>query len=221
MGALGLGLDAAAPPPDRSAMSSPSPRAAWPALPYRDWEPTKQTLHRYCQIVGKVRMALVPPRNHWWHVTLYVTATGLSTGPMPYGDRDVEIAFDLLRHRLVVATSDGQERELDLRPAQRAPTCTRSSSRCSATSGWTVAIRPEPFDLGQSPALSEDRAHATYDPEAVERFWWVLGATQRVLFAFCGRFTGKASRSTSSGTRSTSRTPASRAGARRWSTWTR
>ncbi len=59
--------------------------------------------------------------------------------------------------------------------------------------GVDVAIRSEPFDLGQSPALSEDRAHATYDPEALERFWWVLGATQRVLFAFCGHFTGKAS----------------------------
>ena len=64
---------------------------SWPALPYADWEPTKQTLHRYAQIVGKVRMALVPPRNHWWHVSLYVTARGVSTGPMPAGDRTAEI----------------------------------------------------------------------------------------------------------------------------------
>ena len=59
---------------------------AWPGLPYEDWRPTKQTLHRYSQMVGKVRMALVPPRNHWWHVTLYVCARGLTTGPMPHGD---------------------------------------------------------------------------------------------------------------------------------------
>jgi hypothetical protein len=65
--------------PEKTTMSS------WPELPYEAWEPTKQTLHRYTQIVGKVRMALVPPRNHWWHVTLYVTERGLSTGPMPYG----------------------------------------------------------------------------------------------------------------------------------------
>src|SRR5687768_6381509 len=72
-----------------------STSTAWPPLPYREWEPTKQTLHRYCQIVGKVRMALVPFRNHWWHVTLYVTARGLSTGPMPNpAGGECEIAFD-------------------------------------------------------------------------------------------------------------------------------
>jgi len=71
----------------------------WPALPYEQWAATKRTLHRYTQIVGKVRMALVPPRNHWWHVTLYLGTRGLTTGPMPDGDRHVEIAFDLLDHR--------------------------------------------------------------------------------------------------------------------------
>jgi hypothetical protein len=80
----------------------------WPPLPYRDWEPTKQTLHRYMQIIGKIRMALVPFRNHWWHVTLLPSTRGLTTGPMPYGGRDVEILLDLLDHRLLVTTSDGQ-----------------------------------------------------------------------------------------------------------------
>lgn len=76
----------------------------WPALPYEAWEPTKETLHRYAQIVGKVRMALMPFRNHWWHVTLLPATRGLTTGPMPYGSRWVEIALDLLDHRLVVTT---------------------------------------------------------------------------------------------------------------------
>lgn len=65
---------------------------AWPSLPYEDWEPTKQTLHRYAQIVGKIRMALMPFRNHWWHVTLRPAIRGLTTGPMPFGGREVEIA---------------------------------------------------------------------------------------------------------------------------------
>ena len=65
---------------------------AWPALPYEEWTPTKETLHRYAQLVGKIRMALTPPLNHWWHVTLKVTTRGLSTGPMPHGDGYVEIA---------------------------------------------------------------------------------------------------------------------------------
>src|SRR3712207_1614188 len=82
--------------------------SSWPELPYEDWAPTKRTLHRYAQIVGKVRMALSPPRNHWWHVTLYVTERGLSTGPMPYGDRDMTVDFDVLEHRLVVGSSDGR-----------------------------------------------------------------------------------------------------------------
>ena len=84
------------------------PRAL-PPLPLDDWEDTKETLHRYCQIAGKVRMELSPFRNHWWHVTLYVTTRGLSTGPIPYdphGSAAFDISFDLLDNRLAVTTSD-------------------------------------------------------------------------------------------------------------------
>src|SRR3954453_15751933 len=76
--------------------------STWPELPYEQWKPTKQTLHRYAQIAGKVGMALLPPPNHWGHVTLYVTERGLSTGPMPYEDRDVTVDFDFLAHRLAI-----------------------------------------------------------------------------------------------------------------------
>ncbi len=91
----------------------------WPSLPYADWEPTKQTLHRYTQIIGKVRMALTPPMNHWWHVTLLPATRGLTTGPMPYGDRYVEIVLDLLDHRVLVTSTDGRSRVVELirRPA--------------------------------------------------------------------------------------------------------
>src|SRR3954463_4306294 len=97
--------------PEKTTMSN------WPELPYESWEPTKQTLHRYTQIVGKVRMALVPSRNHWWHVTLYVTERGLTTGPMPSDDRDVAVDFDLLEHQLIVSSSDG--RRASFPPAHR------------------------------------------------------------------------------------------------------
>ncbi len=202
-------------------MSSPSPRAAWPALPYRDWEPTKQTLHRYCQIVGKVRMALVPPRNHWWHVTLYVTATGLSTGPMPYGDRDVEIAFDLLRHRLVVATSDGQERELDLRAR---PACADVYAELFAMLrdlGVDVASRAAVRPRAETRPQRGPRAR---DVRPGGRGALLVGAggdAARPVRLLRALHRARPARSTSSGTRSTSRTPASRAGARRWATWTR
>src|SRR4051794_5375859 len=132
----------------------------WPPLPYEEWLPTKQTLHRYTQIVGKIRMALVPFRNHWWHVTLYVTARGLSTGPMPAGDREVEIAFDLVDHRLVVTTGEpGGRREMAL---TERPTCADVYADLFAALddlGVEVEIRPQPFDLGDSPPFPEDREH--------------------------------------------------------------
>ena len=85
---------------------------ALPTLPLDNWEDTKETLHRYCQIAGKVRMELSPFRNHWWHVTLYVTTRGLSTGPIPYGpygSATFDISFDLLENKLAVTTSDEGE----------------------------------------------------------------------------------------------------------------
>jgi Family of unknown function (DUF5996) len=87
----------------------------WPPLPYEEWKPTKETLHRYAQIVGKVRMSLVPFRNHWWHVTLYVSARGVTTGPMPSGDLTVEIELDVVDHRVVVRTSEGRTESFALR----------------------------------------------------------------------------------------------------------
>src|SRR5215210_1422125 len=119
---------------------------AWPALPYEDWEPTKQTLHRYMQIAGKVRMALTPPRNHWWHVTLYVTERGLSTGPMPHEDRDVTVEFDLLEHRLLVRSSDGRRAGFSLRDRPACADFYADFFGALGEVGVSVDIRPEPFD---------------------------------------------------------------------------
>lgn len=165
----------------------------WPPLPYEDWLPTKQTVHRYTQIVGKIRMALVPFRNHWWHVTLYVTDRGLSTGSMPSGDIEAEIAFDLVEHRLVVTTSDGGRRALDL---THRPACADVYADLFAALdelGVRVEIRAQPFDLGDSPPFADDREHDSYDADAVHRWWRTLAMTQRVLDRFRGGFAGKAS----------------------------
>jgi hypothetical protein len=78
----------------------------WPELPWREWEPTHSTLHMWLQIVGKVRLALAPPLNHWWHVPLYVTSRGLTTSPVPYGDREFQVDFDFVEHRLNVTDDD-------------------------------------------------------------------------------------------------------------------
>jgi hypothetical protein len=165
----------------------------WPALPSEQWAATKRTLHRYTQIVGKVRMALVPPRNHWWHVTLYITERGLSTGPMPYEQRDISVEFDFAEHRLAVRSSDGRHASFSL---TERPACADFYSDffgALTQVGVNVDIHPEAFDLGDSPALSEDRINASYDADAVARYWQILASTQRVLNHFQGSFFGKAS----------------------------
>jgi len=165
---------------------------SWPALPYADWEPTKQTLHRYAQIVGKVRMALVPFRNHWWHVTLYVSARGLTTGPMPYGDETVEIEFDFLAHRLQVRSSDGREAGFALR--DRLPCAQFYEDLFAALRevGVEVEILAKPYDL-DGPAFPDDTTHESYDADAVERYWHVLRLTVATIDAFRSQFNGKAS----------------------------
>jgi Family of unknown function (DUF5996) len=171
----------------------PAVTETWPSLPYEEWEPTKQTLHRYTQIVGKIRMALVPPRNHWWHVTLLPATRGLTTGPMADGDREVEILFDLLDHRLLIVTSDGQDRAVEL---GRRPACAdfyQDVFSALRAVDVDVAIHPEPYDLGNSPSFAEDTIHASYDAAAVTRFWRVLAGIEHTLALFASRFNGKAS----------------------------
>ena len=90
--------------------------SAWTSLPIAEWEPTCDTLHLWSQIVGKTRLALAPMQNHWWQAVLYVTARGLTTSPVPCGDRTFETAFDFIDHRLVVRVSDGREASLPLEP---------------------------------------------------------------------------------------------------------
>src|SRR6266436_4650310 len=86
----------------------------WPSLPLKEWENTYATLHMWTQIVGKVRLAQTPLVNHWWNTTLYVTSRGLTTSPIPYGNRTFEIDFDFIDHSLPIRTSDGITRSLAL-----------------------------------------------------------------------------------------------------------
>jgi hypothetical protein len=166
---------------------------AWPPLPYEDWAPTKRTLHRYAQMVGKLRMSLMPYRNHWWHVTLYVSARGVTTGPMPYRDLTVEIEFDLVDHRLHIRTSAGESASVALHDGL---SCAGFYSDLFSTLravGVEATISPEPFDLGDSPAFPDDDENDSYDADAVERWWRILRLSDQVLGRFASRFNGKAS----------------------------
>jgi hypothetical protein len=164
----------------------------WPSLPLEAWRDTYATLHMWTQMVGKTRLALAPPENHWWHVTLYVTARGLTTGPMPYGRFTLQVDFDFLDHRLVVATSEGVRKEIALGPRSVADFY-REYLATLASLGIQVHLWPMPCEVEGPVRFTEDHQHAAYDAPYANRFWRILVQVDQVLRAFRGRFLGKAS----------------------------
>src|SRR5947209_11346188 len=164
----------------------------WPALPLDEWKETYATLHRWSQIVGKVRLALMPWINHSWHVTLYLTARGLTTSPIPCGARSFQIDFDFVDHQLPVRTSDGEVRSLALRPRSVADFY-RELMATLGELGVEVVIYPRPNELQDATPFAEDESHASYDRDAANRCWRVLVQTERVFTAFRARFLGKCS----------------------------
>jgi hypothetical protein len=164
----------------------------WPALPLAAWADTYATLHMWTQIVGKIRMALAPPVNHWWHVTLDVSARGLTTRAMPYAAGSFEIEFDFVEHRLRIATSDGRSRSLELAP-QSVAEFYASVLSLLRDLGITVRIWPMPVEIPAPIRFDEDHGHASYDAAAVTRFWRVLSQADEVLKEFRGSFLGKSS----------------------------
>ncbi len=173
-------------------MTSSAPLDAWPALPLDDWRDSYATLHLYSQIVGKTRLALAPMENHWWQVVLYPTVRGLTTSPMPYGRRAVQVDFDFIDHQLLVRTSNGGSASLELVPRSVAEFYAEYM-KLLAGLGVPVRIWPVPVELPEVIPFAEDRDHTSYDPDAVNRFWRVLARSNRVMREFRGRFMGKAS----------------------------
>ncbi len=164
----------------------------WPALPYPVWQDTCATLHMWIQIVGKIRLALAPPVNHWWHVPLYLTSRGLTTSPMPYGGRTLQIDFDFIDHVLRIDTSDGRRETLALRPRSVADFHAEIIGRLRAL-GLEVRIWTMPVEIADPIPFDEDHIHTAYDPVQANRFWQVLAEVDQVFAAFRGRFLGKAS----------------------------
>ena len=178
-------------PPSTFITPSGGPRD-WPELTYEGWVDTAATLHMWTQIVGKIRMALTPPVNHWWHVPLYVSARGLTTSPMPVGGRAIEIAFDFIAHRLEITCSDGAHEFLALEPKSVAAFHFQVMAALDRL-GVRPRIWTTPCEVENPIPFEADEIHKSYDPEAAHRFWRVLVQADRVLKAFRGRFIGKAS----------------------------
>jgi len=171
---------------------SREPDLTWPPLPLGDWSETCATLHRFTQIVGKVRLACTPWINHSWHVTLYVTARGLSTGPMAHGARSFQLDFDFVAHRLAVREMGGERREIELRPRSVADLYAELMRHLDEL-GLGVDLVTRPNEVEDATPLDRDTRHAAYDPQAAHRFWRVLLASDRVLRRFRSRFHGKSS----------------------------
>ena len=165
---------------------------ALPPLPLEEWEGTKETLHRYCQVAGKVRMGYSPPRNHWWHVTLYVTTRGLTTGPIPYGGVTFDVSFDLVENTLAVTTSEGGAFSFALDDLPVAEFYRRLLGGLRSL-GIDVSIDPRPFDLDDEHTLETNTYHRVCDGEYVGRFHRVLAQVDQVFKGFAGRFNGKTS----------------------------
>jgi hypothetical protein len=164
----------------------------WPALPLDEWKETYATLHRWSQIVGKVRLARMPWLNHSWHVTLYVTVRGLTTAPIPHDNKSFQIDFDFIDDQLLIRTTEGDVRSLGLRPRSVADFY-REVMATLRELGVEVAIDPRPNELEDATPLDQDENHASYDPDAANRFWRVLVQADRVFTAFRARFLGKCS----------------------------
>ncbi len=173
--------------------TSDEPReTAWPALPFEAWKDACTTLHLWTQIVGKIRLAQMPWINHSWHVTLYPTARGLTTMPMPYGTRAFQIDFDFIDHSLVIQTHDSPKRTIPLRPMSVAAFF-REVFAALRELDMDIRIHATPNELVDPIPFEQDEVHAAYDPDYANSFWRVLLQTERVFQQFRSGFGGKVS----------------------------
>jgi Family of unknown function (DUF5996) len=173
-----------------------TPRAAhgdgWPPLPYAEWKPTLTTLHMWTQIAGKVKLELTPFLNEWWNVAFVVTARGLTTLTIPFGQRTIQVDFDFIDHRVAIHVSDGNSRSLPLVSSSVADFYHEFMSSPEAL-GIAVKINTHPVEVDDGIPFAQDVVHAEYDPEYVNRWWRILLGVSRVLERYRTPFVGTSS----------------------------
>jgi hypothetical protein len=166
--------------------------AGWPRLRLSDWAETRDTLHMWTQVVGKVRMAHAPLLNHWWQATLYVTPRGLTTSAVPYANGSFDCEFDFLDHQLRIRSSDGGGRGVALAAKSVAQFYAETMGALDEL-GIRTVIQARPNEVDPAIPFAEDHRHASYDPRAAESFWRQLVQADRVLGEFRAGFVGKVS----------------------------
>ena len=161
-----------------------------PSLNYVDWVDTRDTLHLFLQVIGKIRMKAHPKLNHWWHVTLYPSARGLTTGRIPYGSMGFEIAFDMIDHRVSIARNDGQKRKFDV-PGLTVAGFYDAMFSALDSLGINISIHAVPFDNKSTVPFAEDTFARSYDAEAVTRYWQALCSISSIFEQYRAGFLGK------------------------------
>jgi len=164
----------------------------WPELAFEEWKETRNTLHLWTQVVGKVKLELCPFLNQWWETALLLTARGLTTGPIPWHGESFEVNFDFISHRLAINVSDGRTQEMTLEPRTVADFY-RLFMEALATLGIKVTISTLPSELPNAILFEQDTIHAAYDRGAVHNWWRIMLATERVINRFRTPFHGKSS----------------------------
>ena len=164
----------------------------WPSLRVDDWTDTRNTLHMWLQVVGKIRLVHAPLVNHWWQTTLYVSPRGLTTSAIPYGAGSFDMEFDLVDHRLVVRSSSGDTRTVALEPKPVAEFYTHTMDALGQL-GVRTTIRATPNEVDPAIPFAENYEYSSYDAAAAQLFWRQLVQADRVLAKFRSRFIGKVS----------------------------
>jgi Family of unknown function (DUF5996) len=165
---------------------------AWPSLPFNEWQDTYATLHMWTQIVGKIRLVQTPWVNHSWHVSLYVTARGLTTSPIPFGNRSCQIDFDFIDHRLLINVSDGGQASMALQARPVADFYNELMAKMAGL-GLGMKIHTMPNEQADGIPFEQDYTHTSYEPACANRAWRVLVQADRVFKKFRSRFIGKSS----------------------------
>lgn len=164
----------------------------WPVINYDDWKDTLATVHLWTQIVGKIRLRKMPWLNHSWHVTLYVSPDGLSTGTVPYQHGIFQIDFNFMQHQLLISTSTGRKEAVELRPRSVADFYQALFEKLKALD-IDVSIYTLPSEIADAIPFEKDEIHRSYDAQKMEDFWQALVKIHNVFTRFRTRFTGKCS----------------------------
>ena len=172
--------------------SGASDNETLPALPFDSWRETLETLHMWTQIIGKVRLKLCPLVNHWWNVPFYITARGMTTAAMPYRQRDIEVRFDFIDHKLIIESSEGRAATMAL-AAQSVAEFYKTFMAALGELDVNVHIWTMPCEVPNPTPFEQDHAHAAYDPHAVYKFWRILVWVDQIFKEFRAGFQGKAS----------------------------